>query len=133
MLLVASAKLLAEAEAAMAPGGADAAGDAEGGGAGGGVSVAAARQYEEAAAAAAAAAGGGGGARLPARYLLQGLTQFSAPLAFPDHGAVMEVREAQAALRRLRGARARKEAHRSVRMRLLQVSLLFFSWRVVFG
>jgi hypothetical protein len=36
-----------------------------------------------------------GAPQLPSRYLLQALTQFSGPLTFPDHGAVMEVRQAR--------------------------------------
>jgi hypothetical protein len=36
-----------------------------------------------------------GAAQLPSRYLMQALTQFAGPLTFPDHGAVMDVRQAK--------------------------------------
>ncbi|KAI8469532.1 MAG: hypothetical protein J3K34DRAFT_279073 [Monoraphidium minutum] len=111
LLLVASAKLLAEAEAAMQRG-------ADGGGGGGG----------------GGGAGSGGGGRdfaglmpapqLPARYLMQALTQFSGPLTFPDHGSVMGVRQAQHGLQRVRHPKERKERAREIKMRLLQMSQL---------
>ncbi|GBF93385.1 hypothetical protein Rsub_06423 [Raphidocelis subcapitata] len=108
LLLVASAKLLAEAEAAMTNGG------SSGGGGGGGGRDAAVRQFQ----------GAMGGAQLPSRYLLQALTQFSGPLTFPDHGSVMEVRQAKHGLGRIRRSRERRERARQIKMRLLQMSQL---------
>jgi hypothetical protein len=65
-----------------------------------------------------------GAPQLPARYLMQALTQFSGPLTFPDHGSVMEVRQAQHSLARVRHPKERKERARQIKMRLLQVGAL---------
>ncbi|KAF6261120.1 hypothetical protein COO60DRAFT_810130 [Scenedesmus sp. NREL 46B-D3] len=57
----------------------------------------------------------------PVRYLMTQLTGLSHPLTYPDHGGVMELRNAKHRLRSLKGWRDRKELSRQIRFRLLQM------------
>jgi hypothetical protein len=88
LLMIVSAKLLADAEAALSlsPHG-------QGGAAGGSPANSIMRNDP-----AMRALMMGRSAAPPVRYLMTQLTQSSQPLTFPDHGAVMEVRRAQVRL-----------------------------------
>lgn len=88
LVLIASAKLLADAEAAlqMSPDSSPSGRPGLGGGGGVplGLDAAAMRQLM------------GRPEGPPVRYLMTQLTGFAQPLPYPDHGAVMELRNAQA-------------------------------------
>ncbi|PNW70141.1 hypothetical protein CHLRE_17g707500v5 [Chlamydomonas reinhardtii] len=110
MLMVTSAKLLADTEALL---------QMQGGGAGGGAGAGAAAAAGGAGSAAALRQMMGGGRQVPMPYLMQQITQMSRPLKFPDHGNVMDVRRARYDTRRLRQERQRREAGRQVALRVL--------------
>eukprot|EP00877_Chromochloris_zofingiensis_P013738 jgi/Chrzof1/8618/Cz03g17170.t1_TOC120[v5.2] len=59
---------------------------------------------------------------LPVRYIMTGLTQFNQPLTYQDHGAIMELRQAQQTLPKISNLCSKKEMHRQIRFRLLQLS-----------
>ncbi|KAG2450728.1 hypothetical protein HYH02_004566 [Chlamydomonas schloesseri] len=110
MLMVTSAKLLADTEALL---------QMQGGGAGGGAGAGAAAAAGGAGSAAALRQMMGGGRQVPMPYLMQQVTQMSRPLKFPDHGNVMGVRRARHDTRRLRQERQKREAGRQVALRVL--------------
>eukprot|EP00878_Enallax_costatus_P024652 GHUV01026328.1.p1 GENE.GHUV01026328.1~~GHUV01026328.1.p1 ORF type:complete len:361 (+),score=105.02 GHUV01026328.1:53-1084(+) len=108
LVLIVSAKLLADAEAAlqMTPETAAAGGKK---GSGGGLDAASIRQMM------------GRPDGPPVRYLMTQLTGFNQPLTYPDHGSIMELRNAKVQLRKLKGWRDRKELSRQIRFRVLQM------------
>eukprot|EP00775_Hariotina_reticulata_P003525 gene3525-3794_t len=107
LVLIMSAKLLADAEAAlqMSPD----ASSGKGHGAAAGLDPASMRQLM------------GRPDGPPVRYLMTQLTAFSQPLMYPDHAGIMELRTAKQRLRQVKGWRNRKELSRQIRFRLLQM------------
>ncbi len=123
LLMVTSAKLLADTEALLQMQGGSGGGSGAAGRAAGGLGAAGA------AGAMLGMGGGGGGGmgiaglagprQVPLQYLMQQVTQMSKPLEFPDHANVMDVRRARHDAARLPYARQQREAARQVALRVL--------------